>query len=392
MKKILVFILLILSLTSLVFADTNGIWNYASDMRPGVFGSNEYDGEFSFKDNLTINGSSQTFLKINSPNNGFASYLTLFENNIKQWSVGQNPIWSVGSNDFYIYEDGTLSGSNINGLVIRKGTGNVGIGTTTPSAKLEVIGNVIANDPTQDNHLATKKYVDENAGSAPMGAISAFNLASCPTGWILADGGAGSPDLRGVFIRGLDLGRGIDVGRILGSYQDDELESHRHGLSAGTVGLASGTGNHGGDMRSSKSGLSSNYFGGTETRPKNVALIYCMKVGSSPLATVGILSESPTTVFLTDNSKDFEVGGDIFMGGDKVATEDYVNANSGSSICDFGGFYERNTPAVTGNNNCRVANLATGSCSCPSGYTRVYTGQIWHNQPWDGSIFGCYKC
>jgi len=59
---------------------------------------------------------------------------------------------------------------------------------------------------------------------APSGAIMAFNLAACPDGWIVANGSAGTPDLRGAFIRG-DLGEqnGRDVTRDLGSYQEDEF-------------------------------------------------------------------------------------------------------------------------------------------------------------------------
>ncbi|KZN38164.1 hypothetical protein N474_01170 [Pseudoalteromonas luteoviolacea CPMOR-2] len=36
----------------------------------------------------------------------------------------------------------------------------VGVGTVTPSAALEVIGNAIANDPIESNHLVTKSYSD----------------------------------------------------------------------------------------------------------------------------------------------------------------------------------------------------------------------------------------
>ncbi len=38
---------------------------------------------------------------------------------------------------------------------------DVGIGTASPQAKLHVTGNIIANNPTQNNHVATKQYVDE---------------------------------------------------------------------------------------------------------------------------------------------------------------------------------------------------------------------------------------
>ena len=64
------------------------------------------------------------------------------------------------------------------------------------------------------------KYGSVSGGDGTsVGTISAFNLSSCPTGWTLANGSSGTPDLRGEFIRGLDSGRGVDAGRTLGSWQ-----------------------------------------------------------------------------------------------------------------------------------------------------------------------------
>lgn len=40
------------------------------------------------------------------------------------------------------------------------GSDKVGIGTTDPTAKLEVVGNVIAENPKASNHLTTREYVD----------------------------------------------------------------------------------------------------------------------------------------------------------------------------------------------------------------------------------------
>lgn len=52
------------------------------------------------------------------------------------------------------------------------------------------------------------------------------------------------PDLRGEFIRGLDNGRGVDTGRGIGTAQANETASHAHGASsngAGTHGHGSST-------------------------------------------------------------------------------------------------------------------------------------------------------
>ena len=42
----------------------------------------------------------------------------------------------------------------------------VGVGTNSPAAKLHVIGNIIANNPTENNHVATKAYVDNAVSSS----------------------------------------------------------------------------------------------------------------------------------------------------------------------------------------------------------------------------------
>lgn len=47
------------------------------------------------------------------------------------------------------------------------------------------------------------------------------------------------PDMRGLFPRGFDNGRGKDAGRVFGKYQDDDNKSHNHNL----YGVVQGTGN-----------------------------------------------------------------------------------------------------------------------------------------------------
>jgi hypothetical protein len=158
--------------------------------------------------------------------------------------------------------------------------------------------------------------------AVPAGAVMHFYRSTAPTGWLKANGEAVSvstypalteaiyvgdarnataasgyrctdpanpngtrsttgayivkPDIRGEFIRGLDDGRSVDGQRLLGSLQSDDIKSHRHAMLGG-----------GGDEGSSSfvdttagTNLNTGYtekFGGAETRPRNVALLACIK-------------------------------------------------------------------------------------------------------------------
>ncbi|PQA78678.1 hypothetical protein [Rhodoferax sp. TS-BS-61-7] len=84
-------------------------------------------------------------------------------------------------------------------------------------------------------------------------------------------------DLRGEFVRGLDDSRGVDAGRVNGSGQSYMTESHVHGGSYNSfndrAGGAGGTPN----LNSGGTLSNTSAFGGTETRPRNVALLACIK-------------------------------------------------------------------------------------------------------------------
>ncbi len=79
------------------------------------------------------------------------------------------------------------------------------------------------------------------------------------------------PDLRGEFLRGWDDSRGIDAGRVFGSPQIQSIQGHNHdyirtGASANFV-----TGGPSG-LNDGPMNATSGPSGGTETRPRNIAL------------------------------------------------------------------------------------------------------------------------
>jgi|GEM_PF-2989731 len=166
---------------------------------------------------------------------------------------------------------------------------------------------------------------DIKSGSGmPIGSILAYPVDSIPAGYLKCNGaavgrvtypelfaligttyGAGDgsttfnvPDLRGEFIRGWGDGRNVDSGRVLGSAQRDALQTHDHFLPTSTgLGDArwcipdtiwkASNGNEfpvDGNNTAARTypGSSAGTFA-SETRPRNVAMLYCIKAFDAPV-------------------------------------------------------------------------------------------------------------
>ena len=128
-----------------------------------------------------------------------------------------------------------------------------------------------------------------NSASVPAWAIMAFNKYDCPVGWRASDGWAWTINLRWVFLRWMEdfwtWEHNRDPNRgwrwTLWSYQWDELKSHTHNIQTYAWNV-SWDWNY---IDSTDDGWLSWYNNSawlstwwSETRPKNVAVLYCQKM------------------------------------------------------------------------------------------------------------------
>lgn len=132
------------------------------------------------------------------------------------------------------------------------------------------------------------------AAEMPAGVILPWPLATPPSGWLECNGAAFStitypdlaiaypggtlPDLRGEFLRGFDNGRGVDSGRTILSAQGAAFAAHNHSVytHAGYEGGATQGSGAGDAITTVNPGVTST-TGGSETRPRNVAVMYIVR-------------------------------------------------------------------------------------------------------------------
>lgn len=222
-------------------------------------------------------------------------------------NFGSSKLFSIyvkknNPNNLYIKPSG-ITNENDSPLWINTLTNEVNIANLRLSS--------ISTNPSIKTPVGTNSY----RNVIPVGSILMFPSLTIPNGWFECNGDEKAigdygdlydviqniygvsimsgnfvlPDLRGVFVRGLDSGKNIDSGRALGSFQDDLIENHQHAVTNNlpvivnngtTISQVTNTGTivPWADAVPVNTLLAGNNIGGgNETRPKNYALVYCIK-------------------------------------------------------------------------------------------------------------------
>jgi len=234
--------------------------------------------------------------------------------------------------------------------------GNVGIGTSTPQNKLNVDGDVnitgnlslgngqiMFNDTSKSymyyNSTAWVEFGTGSGGGVPANTISAFYQSTCPNGWILADGTSGTPDLRGIFIRGagtngvLSMANGTAFSATYGSYQNDSFQGHFHDIHAnvGSSGTTADPTKTYANSNTAWANIDLSHFWireaetagaaygtprtGAETRPASFGLIYCMKTTEDTETSNTIWGESGDDIVPNNSSKNVHLYQNLTVGG-----------------------------------------------------------------------------
>lgn len=149
-------------------------------------------------------------------------------------------------------------------------TGQVGIyfANVAPSGWLILDGSLIS----RTTYAALWTYAQ---ASGNIVADGSWSVTTTPGSFSTGDGSTTFriPDPRGLFPRAWDDGAGVDSGRAIGTYQADEFAAHTHNYANVTApGSAVGSGSSFNLVSAATSST-----GGGETRPKNFAILFCIK-------------------------------------------------------------------------------------------------------------------
>lgn len=151
---------------------------------------------------------------------------------------------------------------------------------------------LVNSTPSTAATAASKGYVDATAAATVLsGQIVMWGTSIVPSGWLECNGqstagypnlialfGTNLPDLRGEFVRGWSNDRTtVDYPRQILSSEAQDIQSHTHSYVITNATSSSGAGGTGSGLIPLQSSSTTGSTGGTETRPRNVALMFIVK-------------------------------------------------------------------------------------------------------------------
>lgn len=192
------------------------------------------------------------------------------------------------------------------------------------------------------------------ASALPVGTMVSFPLDKIPPGFLELDNsvksiavypdlaaflgtafnkgdeGAGNfrlPESRGEFLRGWDHGRGVDAGRAIGSWQADDNKAHIH-TTTRMPAFGNSSGNQPYSVTVDRGTIAPNTLfdtginssGGSEARPRNLAVVWCVKAWNAPI-NQGNIDIAALAALATQATE-------MKLGTAKIATQSQVEAGS----------------------------------------------------------------
>ena len=148
------------------------------------------------------------------------------------------------------------------------------------------------SNPSTSATAASKGYVDATVSAAIIpGTIAMWGTSTAPAGWLECNGqstagfpnltalfGTNLPDLRGEFVRGWSNTRStVDYPRDILSAQAQDIQPHTHSYTITNVVTGQNQGGEYSGALPSSQGSQTGSVGTTETRPRNIALMFIVK-------------------------------------------------------------------------------------------------------------------
>ena len=200
--------------------------------------------------NLPTSFASKTSITTADSNFDIGNY-KFMKNGSEVIGLSNNSVLSSYINDNAV-TDSKITSMNYNKLI------NVPTSFASKSSTMTIDSDINMNTykltvptPIDNAQAANKQYVDitvSNVIGTPIGCIMIWNTTNIPTNWLECNGQTVNqglypqlytimttvPDLRGVFVRGYDNGKGTDPNRTLGSLQAHAYQSHTHQVTGST--------------------------------------------------------------------------------------------------------------------------------------------------------------